>query len=44
MSSSGNHRAHIRKELNYNYINCKVSGIVNFSRLNRLKKCCKWNF
>ena len=37
MSSSGNHRAHIRKELNYNYINCKVSGIVIFSRLNRLK-------
>jgi hypothetical protein len=37
MSSSGNHRAHIRKELTYNYINCKVSGIVNFSRLNRLK-------
>ncbi len=37
MSSSGNHRAHIRKELTYNYINCKVSGIVNFSRLHRLK-------
>ena len=37
MSSSGNHRAHIKKELNYNYINCKVSGIVNFSKLHRLK-------
>ena len=37
MSSSGNHRAHIKKELNYNYINCKVSGVVNFSKLHRLK-------
>jgi len=37
MSSSGNHRAHIKKELDYNYINCKVSGIVNFSKLHRLK-------
>ena len=37
MSSSGNHRAHIKKELTYSYINCKVSGIVNFSRLHRLK-------
>mgnify|MGYP001231868454 CR=1 FL=1 len=25
MSSSGNHRAHIKKELNYNYINCKAA-------------------
>lgn len=37
MSSSGNHRAHIKKELDYNFINCKVIGIVNFSKLNRLK-------
>ena len=37
MSSSGNHRAHIKKELNFNFINCKVVGIVNFSKLNRLK-------
>jgi len=37
MSSSGNHRAHIKNELNYNYINCKVSGVVNFSKLHRLK-------
>jgi len=37
MSSSGNHRAHIKKELTFNCINCKVSGIVNFSKLNRLK-------
>ena len=44
MSSSGNHRAHIRKELNYNYINCKVSGIVKFFQIKSTKKCCKWNF
>ena len=37
MSSSGNHRAHIKKELSYNYINCKVSGVVNFSKLHRLE-------
>ena len=37
MSSSGNHRAHIKKELTYDYINCKVSGVVNFSKLHRLK-------
>ena len=37
MSSSGNHRAHIKKELNYNYINCKISGVVNYSKLHRLK-------
>ena len=37
MSSSGNHRAHIKKELNYDYITCKVSGVVNFSKLHRLK-------
>ncbi len=37
MSSSGNHRAHIKKELTFNCINCKVLGIVNFSKLNRLK-------
>ena len=37
MSSSGNHRAHIKKELTFNCINCKVSGIVNFSKLNRQK-------
>ena len=37
MSSSGNHRAHIKKELTYSYINCKVSGVVNFSKLHRLK-------
>ena len=37
MSSSGNHRVHIKKELTFNCINCKVLGIVNFSKLNRLK-------
>ena len=37
MSSSGNHRAHIKKELTFKSINCKVSGIVNFSKLNRQK-------
>ena len=37
MSSSGNHRAHIRKELAFNSINCKILGIVNFSKLSRQK-------
>ena len=31
MSSSGNHRSHIKKELNFNFINCKIIGIVNLT-------------
>ncbi len=37
MSSSGNHRAHIKSELDYKFINCKVAGIVNFSKLSKCK-------
>ena len=37
MSSSGNHRAHIKKELAFNSINCKILGIVNFSKLRKQK-------
>jgi hypothetical protein len=37
MSSSGNHRAHIKKELNFNYINCKIIGIVNLSKIKSFK-------
>lgn len=37
MSSSGNHRAHIKRELDYNFINCRVTGIVNFSKLSKCK-------
>ena len=37
MSSSGNHRAHIKRELGYNFINCRVTGIVNFSNLSKCK-------
>lgn len=37
MSSSGNHRAHIKRELDYNFINCRVTGIVNFSKLRKCK-------
>ena len=31
MSSSGNHRSHIKKELNFDFINCKIIGIVNLT-------------
>lgn len=37
MSSSGNHRAHIKRELDYKFINCRVTAIVNFSKLSKCK-------
>jgi hypothetical protein len=37
MSSSGNHRAHIKRELDHNFINCRVTGVVNFSKLSKCK-------
>tara|TARA_B100001248_G_scaffold241539_1_gene208241 strand:- start:76 stop:867 length:792 start_codon:yes stop_codon:yes gene_type:complete len=37
MSSSGNHRSHIKKELNFNFINCKIIGIVNLTNAKNYK-------
>lgn len=44
MSSSGNHRAHIKKELNYNFINCKIIGIVNLSEIKNYKNVVNETF
>ena len=44
MSSSGNHRAHIKKELNFNSINCKIIGIVNLSDIKNYKNVVNETF
>ena len=33
----GNHRSHIKKELNFNFINCKIIGIVNLTDVKNYK-------
>lgn len=44
MAHSGNHRAHILYENGHEFLRCKISRIVNFDSLNKLKNVRNGDF